>query len=205
MRIYSKVLCISVLGLASIGCSDGSDNGLSIAPDEGSVFAVANGCFAISPDGGQSFISSAGDSAGGSSSGTLSVGLDANTASEASRFLLRPSDLGKYLLYDERQQYLTSDGQNLLAQTSLASDISEVNGEVVVEDRLQSEGEWQLLAASNGQFTLQHIKSGTYIGADGTMVAEADAADVSLVEQTECAVFPGAVPGCDGRGDRHGV
>ncbi len=57
MRIFSKLVCVGVLGLASLGCSDGSDNGLSIAPDEAAVFAVANGCFAISPDGGQSFIS----------------------------------------------------------------------------------------------------------------------------------------------------
>ncbi len=62
--------------------------------------------------------------------------------------MLRPSDLGKYLLYDENSGYLVSDGQTLRRQTSLTSDISEVNGKVVVQDRLQSEGEWQLLAAS---------------------------------------------------------
>lgn len=190
MRSYSKVVCMSVLGLALSGCGDGSDNGLSIAPDEDSVFAVANGCFAISPDGGQSFISRGEDVAGSSGTGTRAASLGASAASDASRFLLRPSDLGKYLLYDDQKLYLTSDGQSLQLQPALAADISSVNGEVVVQDRLQSEGEWQLLAAQNGQFMLQHIKTDTYIGADGTMVAQAAAANLSLVEQSACAIFP---------------
>ncbi len=29
MRIFSKLVCVGVLGLALLGCSDGSDNGLS--------------------------------------------------------------------------------------------------------------------------------------------------------------------------------
>src|SRR5690606_1251024 len=35
-----------------------------------------------------------------------------------------------------------------------------------------------------------HIKSGSYIGEDGAMVAQADAANLTLVEQTDCATFP---------------
>jgi microsomal dipeptidase-like Zn-dependent dipeptidase len=37
---------------------------------------------------------------------------------------------------------------------------------------------------------LQHIKSGHYIGPDGTLVAETDAAELSFSEQSECATFP---------------
>jgi len=107
--------------------------------------------------------------------------------------VLRPSDLGKYLLYDANHGYLTSDGLALLRQTSLASDITEVDGKVVVEDRLQSEGEWQLLPAVNGHFMLQHIKSATFIGRDATMVAETDAADLEFVEQSDCATFPALI------------
>ena len=119
-----------------------------------------------------------------------SVGLDADSAAEATHFLLRPSDLGKYLLYDQQQGYLVSDGQALQRQASLAFDISEVDDKVVVEGNMQSEGEWQLLAAPDAQYRLQHIKSGTYLGVDGTMVPEADAADLMLVEQEACATFP---------------
>lgn len=191
IRLFRLVFA-GLLAVSVFGCSDGGDGNITIAPDERSVYSVANGCFAISPDAGRSFIQA---------SEVLSVGpnplpitqsydLGAVKAAEGNRFLFRPSDLGKYLLYDERQQYMTSDGEGLTRQSSLASDINRVNGEVVVTDRLQSEGEWLLLAASNGQFQLQHIKSNTFIGEEGRMVAKADAANLTFVEQTDCAVFP---------------
>jgi len=182
MRIYSQLVCVGVLGLSLLGCSDGSDSELFVAPDESAVFAVANGCFAISPDTQAGFITAA-------TTGE-SYDLSAGQAEDASRFLLRPSDLGKYLLYDENGGYLVSDGLTLQRQSALAFDTRRVNGEVVIEDRMQSEGEWQLDAASNGRFKLQHIKSGTYIGPDGAMVAEAEAAELTFAEQTDCAVFP---------------
>ncbi len=182
MRIFSKLACVGVLGLALIGCSDGSDNGLNVAPDEAAVFNVANGCFAITPGNQAGFIAA-------SSSGAA-YDLSAGRVEDASQFLLRPSDLGKYLLYDENGGYLVSDGLTLQRQMALTSDISEVNGKVVVQDRLQSEGEWQLLAAANGRFQLQHIKTGNYIGKDGAMVAAAQSANLSFVEQADCATFP---------------
>jgi hypothetical protein len=202
MRIrLIRLACSGLLSLLLLGCSDGNDNNgaaAPVAPNENSVYEVANGCFAISPDGGQNFISKRTELiAGGISQDGLSAGLgevtvvlDDATGSNTSRFLLRPSDLGKYLLYDDQKFYLTSDGEGLLLQPSLTSDISSVDGEVVVQDRLQSEGEWQLRAAPNGLFTLQHIKSGRYIGADGAMVAEPDAAGLSFVEKADCAAFP---------------
>ena len=167
----TRLACSGLLALSIYGCSDGRDGKITFLPDDNSVFAVANGCFAISPDGGKSFISTLDHLAEESG-----LGEGVSDPEEPSRFLLRPSDLGKYLLYDQRNIYLTSDGQQLLSKGWLASDINSVNGEVVVTDRLQSEGEWQLLAAANRQFLLKHIKTGTYIGADGSMVAEANAA-----------------------------
>jgi hypothetical protein len=181
------------------GCSNSSDSDnnatttdpVAVPPDQNSVFEVANGCYAISPDGGESFFSTpepVSDETGGSDVQDAFSYLQLTPGD--SRFLFRPSDLGKYLLYDQRRLFLTSDGQHLLSQMSLESDISEVDGKVVVEDRKQSEGEWQLIAAPDGQFMLQHILSGTYVGAEGEMVAEADAAMLSLEMQTGCAEFP---------------
>lgn len=186
MRIqFNRLVCSGLLALAIYGCSDGGDGNVTILPDDNSVFAVANGCFAISPDGEQSFISTLDHLAG-----EPGLGEGISDPEEPSRFLLRPSDLGKYLLYDQRKIYLASDGQQLLARGWLASDTNRVNGEVVVTDRLRSEGEWQLLAAENRQFLLKHIKTDTWMGADGTMVDEANAASLSFVEQTDCATFP---------------
>jgi hypothetical protein len=201
----NRLICLSLLALSVMGCSDNSNNGNNnnggSAPNEASVFEVANGCFAISPDGGQRFVSMLGGAEpslgapldSSSTWGSLTVGpigLGAESASDASQFLLRPSDLGKYLLYDEQEQYLTSDGQQLLTQSALASDTTEVNGEVVIDNQMQSEGEWQLMAAQNGRFKLQHILSGNYIMEDGLLGAEGDAADLDLVEQEGCAEFP---------------
>lgn len=183
---------MGLLALSLFGCSDGGDGNITILPPERTVYSVANGCFSISPDGGQSFLSLYDFIAGEPDAGGQ-VDLQESGAEEEpidSLFLLRPSGLGTYLLYDQYKFYLTSDGRRLQAQLALASDINEVNGEVVIEDRLKSEGEWKLLAAANGKFQLQHIKTDTYLGADGYMVAATDAANLTFVEQSGCAVFP---------------
>ena len=198
-NVIASLLCSGLLALSMSGCSNGNNNDnnsvvdapVVVPADENSVFAVANGCYSISPDGGGTSLSTLDYVSSEPGEGLVLEGDQSfDSTAGASRFLLRPSDLGKYLLYDHRKIYLTSDGQSLQAKGFLASDISEVDGKVVVEDRMQSEGEWQLRAAPDGKFTLQHIKSGAYIGDEGAMVAEADAADLSLVEQTDCAVFP---------------
>jgi len=191
---FVRLAGATLLLLTLAACSDGGDGNVTLLPGEHTVYSVANGCFAISPDGGQSFLSTLDQIAVSGQPGTgWAATLDDGSLvddGQPSRFRLQPSDLGKYLLYDQRKLYLTSDGQQLQAQPSLAFDMTELNGKVVVQDRMQSEGEWQLSAASNGLFHLQHIKSGAFIGADGSMVAEADAADLRLDEQSDCAVFP---------------
>ena len=134
----------SAIALAVVGCSDGSDS--RDAPpvetptpaDANAVFAVANGCYSISPDAGNKFI--------GAAFADDTYTADITDVNVAGRFLLRPSDLGKYLVYDQDRGYLVSDGQGLLRQMSLTSDTNEVDGTVVIEDRMQSEGEWQLLS-----------------------------------------------------------
>jgi hypothetical protein len=183
-NLPGKSLCLGLLTLMVVACGDGSDGSRPepTAPDENTVFAAANQCFAISPDARKSFIASTSCGEG--------YHLDAVAAQDGSRFLMRPSDLGKYLLYDQDKGYLVSDGRMLTCQTALAADIVEVDGEVVVTDRLQSEGEWQLTAAAGGLFKLHHLKTDSYIAADGTMTEEANAADLSFVEQTDCADFP---------------
>ena len=190
-----RALCTGFFALLMVACSDSSNNNgtnsVSTPLNTASVYEVANGCFAISPDGGTSFIDAIelGEEVALSAASLApltqfdSFVLTVQEVSEASRFLLRPSDLGKYLLYDERRQYLASYGEHLLRQPSLASDITEVDGEVVINDRMQSEGEWQLMAAKNDRFKLQHILSGNYITADGTLGDETAAADLDFVEQ----------------------
>ena len=186
MRTLSvNLACLSWLALSLIGCGDGSDNigsMQSTPPNEESVFTVANGCFSISMDASAAFLSVTPSRDG--------YEVISDAADEASRFVLRPSDLGKYLLYDEDNGYLVSDGQTLLRKLSLAADTRLVGDTVVIEDRLQSEGEWRLLAAPDGRFNLQHIKSAAFIAQTGSMTDESGAADLVLQERSDCAQFP---------------
>ena len=88
-NLLAKPVCLGLLALMLVACSDGSDGSRPIpaAPDENTVFAVANQCFAISPDARKSFIASTSCEEG--------YHLDATAAQDGSRFLMRPSDLGK--------------------------------------------------------------------------------------------------------------
>ncbi|MFT4613602.1 MAG: hypothetical protein ACI9NT_000743, partial [Bacteroidia bacterium] len=163
-----------------------------------SIFEVANTCVAISPDSGQSFFVDVyelpeGDAQDAGSNELSDGGLFlpvAQSAAEASRFLLRPSDLGQYLLYDEDAYFATSNGERILRQASLASDTNVVDGDVVIEPEKQSEGEWQLIAAENGRYKLLHLLSGKYIAQDGGLGELSAAADLDFVEQEGCATFP---------------
>jgi len=185
-QLVNRLICLTLLSFTLLACSDGSDRKTvvvpDVPPDEASVFAAANGCYAISVGTESGFLGA--DSSGESYSASVA------SAADGSRFLLRPSDLGQILLFDEAKGYLTSDGQALLRQLALATDISKVGGEVVIEDRKQSEGEWKLKAAPNQRFMLQHILSGNYLSGTGAMGDEASAAQLDFVEQTGCATFP---------------
>ena len=183
MRILPGLIYSGILAVSLAACEDSSDRrNIDVPADESTIYSAANGCFAIKPQGQARFFSVS------ASGETYDLGAD--QAVQASQFLLRPTDLGRYLLYDANQGYLVSDGQTLGRQTSLASDINDVNGTVVVEDRLQSEGEWQLLAAPNRQFMLQHIKTGSFIGENANMGEEPDAVNLEFVEQSDCTEFP---------------
>jgi hypothetical protein len=164
------LVLLTLLASLLTACSDSSDkvtaNNLPanntpqvIPPDPDSVFAVAKQCYAIAIGEEGNFVST---SAAG-------YELIATDAAQASHFLLQPADLGVYLLYDESRNYLTSDGVMLTRQLSLLSDTSEVEGSIVIQDRLQSEGEWELRAAADGKFNLHHLKSGNHLTEAGRM------------------------------------
>ncbi len=176
------------------GCGDSDSNRSSIPtpdpvpepmpapPDEASVFALAGGCYAISPDGEQRFLNLNVDSG--------DVLFDAQSTGDATRFFMQPADLGRYLLYDQERGYLVSDGTTLQRQLTLASDTRLVDGEVQIEDRRVSEGIWDIEAAPGGLFTAQHMRSGLYLGDQQTLVEAAEAAELSLTQQEGCAAFP---------------
>ncbi len=185
---FNRFVVVTSLAILLGACGDSRDQTDSppvpqpAPPNEESVYAVANGCFAIAVDDGSLYIGAADADSGYQ---LRSVG-----AEEAAHFLLRPSDLGTYLLFDDDEYYLVSDGKALLRRSSLESDTSLVDDQVVIEDRLQSEGEWQLIAAPGGLFVLRHMKSDSYLSVTGAMENRSRAAEINLVQQSDCAIFP---------------
>ena len=190
MKQYTvkRALILASAAILIAACTDSNNNSRPaqaaqpVPADEDSVYAAANQCVAISVDDRSNFITT-----NESGDGYQVIALEPE---QATRFMMRPADLGIYLLYDEDEHYFTSDGEVLTRQSSLAFDTNLVDGQVVIEDGLQSEGEWQLIAIADGFFTLRHIKSDAYLSATGTMTDEPSAANIALVEQAGCAVFP---------------
>jgi len=175
------IVLVAIALLAA--CSDGTDRALTepvylpIPPDEESVFAAAHRCVTVSA--GERFL-------GQASEQEYQWQVDAEGAS---RFRLQPADLGIYLLYDEYGHYLVSSDMTLARQAALSSDVRREDGEIIIEDRRQSEGEWQLTAAQNGQFRLHHLRSGTWLTQTGPGDAS-EAIDLSFTEADNCADFP---------------
>ena len=186
--MHTHRIALIALALLVTGCDGNSNNNSPdqqidpVPADQATVYAAANGCYAIEASDSGLFVSFVDSEAG--------YQLRDIDPADASQFLLRPADLGVYLLFDENQQYLTSDGTTLTRQAALAADTRLINGEVVIQDRLQSEGEWELNAAPNGLFTLRHLLSGAYVASDGLAADASGAADLQLVEQSGCASFP---------------
>lgn len=162
-----------------------------------SIYAVANTCVALSADGGNSFLAGTGAVASGAANSLPdpalvegAYGPGATSLTGASRFLLRPTDLGRYLLFDQDARFMTSNGELLLRQSGLAPDTRLVGEAVVIDPDMRSEGEWQLLAVAGDRYRLKHLRSGKFVGPGGNLVAKAAAADLDLVAATDCATFP---------------
>lgn len=177
---FSALLAASCFLVACSGQNNDSDpNGA-----EGDIHAFALGCFAVAVDESPTFLaaSAAGDR------------FESTAPSEetAARFFMKPADLGVYLLFDQGEQYLTSDGTELLRTGELGSDTTLEGDAVVVDDLFESGAEWALSLSENdpSAFHLRHTSSGNYLLADGSLGSVDDAADVSFSAQDGCAPFP---------------
>ncbi len=157
---------------------DASADAASTPPTD--VYGYANGCFAVSSDAGRVLAAT-------SDAGAFSfVPGDSSTAS---RFFLKASDLGTYLFYDAEKGYLVSEGGALLRQTTLQSDI------LNVDDTYVSGAEWELIATgptsgSAARFHLRHWKTKSYLGTTGLVSAESAAAQITLDPRTGCTPHP---------------
>jgi len=151
-------------------------------PANGGIHAFANGCYAIDA------------TAPGSddtrwmtrSADGLAFAFTARELESASRFFLKPADLGTYLFYDEEGRYLVAEEGALLREETLASDI------LLVDDSYVSPAEWELEVSAHDaeRFQLRHRVSGHYLTRTG-LTPDAEAAGVvALYPVNDCREFP---------------
>ena len=151
--------------------------------DEG-VFGYANGCFAVEGfDGRRRPTHLAADGADG-------FAFSAPTLDGASRFVMRPSDLGTYLFYDQERRYLTAQatdaGWRLTRAPTLDSPLT------VLDASFRSPAEWQLEPSQRDprRYQLKHYQSGLYLTLGGLTADLGEAAIVTMFPAEGCATFP---------------
>ncbi len=170
-RLAPVLVLVGLAACSDTDLSGGSTDGPMppVGVDQ-PVYDFANGCYAIED---------ASSGRGLASTGDGYAFADGHTA-----FVLKPSGLGRYLLFDEAKGYLVSDGSSLQRTDRLESDIS------LVDDTFESRAEWDLEEAEGpGRYRLRHRKSGGYLGQDGVTGAS-DSLDLALRTTTGCATFP---------------
>ena len=124
--------------------------------------------------------------------------FDPRPLGQASRFFLKASRLGTYLLYDAEREYLVSDAGALDRRATLQSDV------LLIDDTFESPAEWELL--SDGPqirtgFYARQRRSGRWLGTDGLVDDFGDAAELELRMVAGCTEFPELTLDAQGRAD----
>jgi microsomal dipeptidase-like Zn-dependent dipeptidase len=160
------------------------------APGTDGIYGFANGCYAV--EGFDGFAAPAFVDASDDGTTFAFTGAD---AAEVSRFHMRATDLGSYLLYDSDRHYLIAEDTADVGEEpawlfgrvdTLESDI------LLLDDTFVSPAEWvvEVSVQDAERFQLTHYQTGRYLALDGLTEDEADAAVISFFEQEGCAEFP---------------
>jgi len=141
-------------------------------PGELDIDGLANGCWTVrGPDG---LLARSGEAY-------------AFTADGATRFTLRASDLGTFLLYDEDGGYVVAEDGPLLRLTTLPSDVT------LVDDTYVSGAEWLVEPSPTDPMThaiLRSRRTVQVLGATGLVADDAQAIAVAFEPATECREYP---------------
>ncbi len=110
------------------------------------------------------------------------------TPGRATPFSLKPSGIGRFLLRDDRGGFVVSDGERLLRDEALESDIT------LVDDGYESEAEWTFVTrqADRSVRHLRHQKSGRFVERGEMTPLLVRALEIDLVERAGCTPFPEA-------------
>jgi microsomal dipeptidase-like Zn-dependent dipeptidase len=151
-------------------------------PNEG-IYSFAGGCFALdATEPGSTDTRWLAPTDGGDA-----YAFTARDAESGSRFYLKASDLGSYLLYDQERHYVVADGSVLTRKAQLQSDI------LSIDDTYVSGAEWELQPSAHDEsrFQLKNRRTGRYLTRSGFLAEdEADAAVIALYPQAGCTEHP---------------
>lgn len=134
------------------GPGESDTEGETGEPPELDTFGFANGCYSVR----------SGDTWLTANTGGTAFEFRSEQAA-ASRFYMKASDLGTYLLYDENGGYLVAESGPLLRQTSLQSDV------LLIDDDYISGAEWMLETslADWDQYQLRSRRTEQLLGESG--------------------------------------
>jgi hypothetical protein len=138
------------------------------------VDSWANGCYALRS--GENYLTREGNS----------YAFSQSQLAAASRFYMKASDIGTYLLYDEDAGYLVSEDGPLIRQETLQSDI------LLVDDDYISGAEWILETALSDweKYALRNRRNDQLLTPDGLSDDPSEAAPVSFEATDGCAEHP---------------
>lgn len=158
------------------------------APEADGIYGFANGCYSV-----EGFDGRVEPTLLVSSDDGDSFSFSAETVDTATRFHMRASDLGTYLLYDTDQHYFLAVADedddtvwHFERAATLQSDIQ------LLDDSFRSPAEWtvEISALDEERFQLVHYQTGHYLTLEGLTEVEAEAAVISFFEAEDCAEFP---------------
>ncbi|MEM6791158.1 MAG: hypothetical protein AAF715_26810 [Myxococcota bacterium] len=178
---------LALLMLPSPLACDGATR-LDPPPDDG-IYGFANGCYALEGADGEGRLGFAVPDVDGP--GYVFTGRD---AARASRFTMRPSDLGTYLLYDRFRQYLVArpeEGEGTSSFQLVRTDTLETPLSRQ-EDGFRSPAEWELEVSAREpeRYQLKHYQTGLYLTLDGLTDDLGEAGIFTPVPQSNCAAYP---------------
>lgn len=191
MKLVAWVPLLSFVALCQAGCGgDGKTDPepfvLGDPPADNGIYGYANGCYAIQAFDGVHEPKHAKVSSAGAAFAFVEPNVDA-----ASRFTLRASDLGTYLLYDQEKQYLiaeeTPEGTSSLKRVAtLESTLT------MLDDSFRSPAEWEMEKSVRDprRYQLKNYQTGHYLTALGLTDDPEKAAIITLYPKDGCAEFP---------------
>ena len=155
--------------------------------DEG-VYGFANGCYAV-------------EGVNGDDAPGFAIKTDAGTrfsfvepnVEAAAHFVMRPSDLGTYLFYDQYRRYLVVESDEGTDSGWHVGRVRELESALTrLEDGFRSPAEWELEPSVRdaARYQLKHYQTGLYLTLEGLTDDVQEAAIFTFVAQDDCVDFP---------------